>query len=95
MGIRLFKILSCIDFYFQIDSNRCIPSPNCALTVKSKGISQEDTRRDICAWDAFALEEEVCFTALRSLKKYDPGVQRGIEYHIMYCKFAPMQKYEF
>ena len=68
MGNWLFYIQGCIDFYFQIDSNRCIPSPNCALTVKSKGISQQDTRRDISDWDAFALDEKVCFTALRSLK---------------------------
>ena len=26
------------------------------------------TRRDICDWDAFALDEKVCFAALRSLK---------------------------
>jgi len=44
---------------------------------------------------AFALDEKVCFTALRSFKKYDPGAQCGIEYYIMYCKFARMQKYEF
>ena len=49
----------------------------------------------ICAWDAFALDEKVCFTALRSLKKYDPGAQCGIEYYVMYCKFAREQKYEF
>ena len=58
-------------------------------------ISQQDTRRDVCAWDAFALDEKVCFTALRSLKKYDPGTQCGIEYNIMYCKIARMQKFEF
>ena len=58
-------------------------------------MSQYDTRRDIRAWDAFALDEKVCFMALRSLKKYEPGVQCGIEYYIMYCKFARMQKYEF
>ena len=43
----------------------------------------------------FALGEKVCFTVLRSLKKYDPGAQCGIEYYILYCKFARMQKYGF
>ena len=38
------------------------------MLVKSKGISQWDTRRDICAWDAFALDDKVCVTALRNLK---------------------------
>ena len=28
-------------------------------------------------------------------KKYDPGAQCGIEYYIMYFKFARMPKYEF
>ena len=37
---------------------------------------------------------KVCFTALRSFKKYAPGAQYGIEYYIMYCEIAPMQKYE-
>ena len=32
---------------------------------------------------------------IAQFKKYDPGGQCGIEYHIMYCKFARMQKYEF
>ena len=32
--------LSCIVFYFQINSNRYIRFPNCALIVKSKGIFQ-------------------------------------------------------
>ena len=44
---------------------------------------------------AFALDEKVCFTALRSLKKYDPGAKCGIMFYIMYFKFAPMQKYGF
>ena len=52
-------------------------------------------RSDICAWDAFALDGKICFTALRSFKKYDPGTQSGIEYYIMYCKSARMQKCEF
>ena len=43
----------------------------------------------------FAMGEKVCFTVLRSLKKYDPGAQCGIEYYIMYCKFSRVQKYEF
>ena len=68
LGANIITILNSTDCQFQIDSNRCIPFPNCALMVKSKGISQWDTRRDICAWDAFALDEKVCFTALRSLK---------------------------
>ena len=38
---------------------------------------------------------KVYFTALRSLKKYDPGALCGIEYCIMYCKFARLRKYEF
>ena len=42
----------------------------------------------------FALDEKVCFRALRSLKKYDPGDQCRIEYYIMYCKFAYMPKNE-
>ena len=43
----------------------------------------------------FALGEKVCFTVLRSLKKYDPRAQCGFEYYIMYCLYAPVQKYEF
>ena len=41
-----------------------------------------------------ALDEKVCFRALRSLKKYDPGAQCEIEYYVMYWKFARMQKCE-
>ena len=54
-----------------------------------------DTLRDACALDAFELDENACFTGLRSLEKYDPGAQYGIEYYIIYCKFARMQKFEF
>ena len=43
----------------------------------------------------FALGENVCFTALYSLKKYDRGAQCGSEYYIMYCKFTRMRRYEF
>ena len=38
------------------------------------------------------MDEKVCFGALHSLKKYDPGAQCEIEYYIMYWKFARMQK---
>ena len=36
----------------------------------------------------FALGEKVYFTVFHSLKKFDPGAQCGIEYYMMYCKFA-------
>ena len=39
-GNLIILNLSCIVFYFQINSNRCIHFPNCALVVKSIGISQ-------------------------------------------------------
>ena len=68
---------------FQIDCICCIPFPNWG------------THRDVRGWDAFALDENVCVTALRSFKKYDPGAQCGSEYHTMYRKFARKQKCEF
>ena len=44
-------------------------------------------------WDALLWESLIY--GIAQFKKYDPGSQCGIEYYIMYGKFAPMQKYEF
>ena len=76
-------------------SRQVLPLELAAAHTAGPLISQEDTRRNVCDWDDFALDENVGFTALRSLKKYDPGAQCGIEYYIIYCKFAHMQKCEF
>ena len=38
---------------------------------------------------------ESLFYGIAQFKKYDPRAQCGFEYYIMYCIFAPMQKYEF
>ena len=57
-------------------------------------ISVGYSQRYLCL-GCLALDDKVCFRALRSLKKYDPGAQCGIEYYIIYCKFARMQKCEF
>ena len=53
---------------------------------------------DACAWDPFALDENVLFTALRSLKNIwssDPGAHCGSGCYIMYYKLIGMHKYEF
>ena len=68
------------------------PNPRTAhLVAVPKEVSQWDTRRDVCAWDPFAQDENVWFTALRSFQKYDRGAQCESEYYIIYCKLISMQ----
>ena len=79
MGNTLcFDNLNGISFVFP---DRLRLFPNCALLVYAQGISQQDTRRDVCAWDPFALDENVSVAALRSLKNFLSKC--GSEYFIL------------
>ena len=94
-GNWIIKILSCIDFYFQIDSNRCIAFPDCALIVKSNEYLSKILAEISVLGMPLLWMRKVCATALRSFKKHDHGAHCGIKYYIMYCKFSPKLKYEF